>query len=167
MHVCERLGFDDERITEGPPAALESLSFKEPLVVIVTRDEDAQTEARPAFGLREDEIAHPGGLITKSEVRAVALHALRLPGRGVMWDIGAGSGAVSIEAARLCPQLRIFAIEKDAGQIETIGANRASFRLPGIVTVEGEAPAALDSLPAPDRVFVGGSGGRLPEIITL
>ena len=65
MHVCERLGFDDERITEGPPAALESLSFKEPLVVIVTRDEDARTTARPVFGLKEDEIAHSGGLITK------------------------------------------------------------------------------------------------------
>ena len=106
-----------------------------------------------------------GGLITKDEVRAVALHALRLPERGVMWDIGAGSGAVSVEAARLSPRLRIFAVEKEPAQIERILENRAFFGLPSIEAVEGEAPAALGPLPAPDRVFVGGSGGRLAQII--
>jgi precorrin-6Y C5,15-methyltransferase (decarboxylating) len=171
MHVCERLGFDDERIREGPPGTMESMAFNDPNVVIVTREGRTQTpgagasRGAPRLGLREEEIAHTGGLITKDEVRAVTLHALRLPGRGVMWDIGAGSGAVSAEAARLSPRLRIFAVEKKAAQLAKVRENRASFGLPSIEAVEGEAPSALAPLPAPDRVFVGGSGEKLAEII--
>ena len=168
VHVCERLGLPDERVTEGPPGRIASMSFDDLNVVIITREGRGPVvagKARPRFGLKEDEIAHAGGLITKDEVRAVTLHALRLPEGGVMWDIGAGSGAVSIEAARLSPRLRIFAIEKDPAQIDKVRENRASFGLPSIEAVEGEAPAALASLPAPDRVFIGGSGERLGQII--
>ena len=74
-------------------------------------------------------MAHSGGLITKDEVRAITLHSLRLPERGVLWDIGAGSGAVSIEAARLCPGLQVFAVERDEGQRGLISQNRALFGL--------------------------------------
>jgi len=82
-----------------------------------------------------------------------------------MWDIGAGSGSVSIETARLCPGVRVYAVDKDGEQIRCINENRDRFKVSNIETVQGEAPGVLMNLPAPDRVFIGGSSGRLEEII--
>ncbi len=166
--VCERLGHDDETITQGSPDEIAAMSFKDPNVVIIRKTggpPPVRATTYPRFGLREEEMAHSGGLITKDEVRAVTLHALRLPEKGVLWDIGAGSGAVSIEAARLCPGLRVFAVERDEGQVGLISQNRALFGLPALTIVDGEAPRALTSLPAPDRVFIGGSGGKFRRIV--
>ncbi len=168
--VCERLGYDDERITEGSPEEIAAMSFSDPNVVIIRNTSGpppVRVAAHPRFGLREEEMAHSGGIITKDEVRAVTLHALRLPEKGVLWDIGAGSGAVSIEAARLCPGLQVFAVERDEGQVGLITQNRALFGLPTLTIVGEEAPGALSSLPAPDRVFIGGSGGKFCEIVDV
>jgi precorrin-6Y C5,15-methyltransferase (decarboxylating) len=118
-----------------------------------------------AFGLKETEISHSKGLITKDEVRAVTIHKLRLPQRSVFWDIGAGSGSVSIEAARLYPDLKVFAIEKDMEQINHIEENKIRFNADNIEIVKGEAPDVLNGLPLPERVFIGGSGERLKEIM--
>ena len=111
VFVCERLGYpDDERITSGTPEQIAGQTFSDPNVVILLHrgeernasDTGPQNEL-PHFGLVEKEIRHSRGLITKDEVRSVAIHKLRLPQKGVLWDIGAGSGSVSIEAARLSP----------------------------------------------------------------
>ena len=119
----------------------------------------------PVFGLEEREISHSRGLITKNEVRAAVIHALRLPRQGVFWDIGAGSGSVSVEAARLSADLQVFAIEKNAEQLDHIRHNRETFCSANIEVIAGEAPEALAQLPDPDRVFVGGSGGNLARIL--
>src|SRR3989339_450267 len=119
------------------------------------------------FGLTEDDIMHSRGLITKDEVRAVTIHKLRLPQRGVLWDIGAGSGSVSVETARLYPEIKVFAVEKDKEQIKNIRENRIKFDAVNIEIIIGGAPDALLNLPRPDRVFIGGSGGKLKEIIDL
>ncbi len=214
VFVCERLGYEDERITEGSPGEIAALSFDEPNVAIVRRTgeiggceetgspefsvmpaeagiqgfQDVSSDLDPGFrrgddkrrapshfpgtgappprfGLREEELLHSGGLITKDEVRAVSLHALRLPEEGVLWDIGAGAGSISIEAARLCPALEVFAIEKDEEQQALIRKNCALFSVPNVTVFEGAAPERLVALPAPDRVFVGGSGGKLAGIV--
>ena len=110
------------------------------------------------WGLPEAAFAHRDGMITKAEVRAVVLGKLALPPAGVLWDVGAGSGSVGIEAARLCPGLRVFAIERSP---ERRGADAATTRATHGVTVEvveGTAPGCLSVLPDPDRVFVGGGG---------
>jgi precorrin-6B C5,15-methyltransferase / cobalt-precorrin-6B C5,C15-methyltransferase len=182
LFVGEKMGYEDARITEGAPEEIASTSFVHPNVVIIKKTGDPsdrlQTQTTdlglptspsplPRFGLREAEISHSRGLITKDEVRAVAIHALRLPKEGVFWDVGAGSGAVSIEAARLCPGLDIFSIEKDAEQIKQIDRNKATFAASKVTIVPGEASAALSSLPAPDRVFIGGSGGKIGEILRI
>ena len=117
------------------------------------------------LGLLESEIQHSRGLITKDEVRAAILHQLRLPENGVFWDIGAGSGSVSCEAARLCPGLTVYAIERHGEEQANIMANRKRFRLANLHPVAGLAPEALSNLPDPDRVFIGGSGGQLPSIV--
>jgi precorrin-6Y C5,15-methyltransferase (decarboxylating) len=169
LYVCERLGYDDERVTAGRPDEIAAMSFAEPNVVIIKRQGDApQGDAPPLpprLGLREEEIGHSGGLITKDEIRAVVLHSLRLPASGVFWDIGAGSGALSLEAARLCPGLAVYAVEKAEEQLEWIQRNASAFGLAAIRVVRGEAPTALAGLPPPCRIFIGGSGGRLREIL--
>ncbi len=169
MYVGERMGYPDERIAKGSPERIASLSFNDPNVVIIKRVQSptpsGQNSVGPRFGLRETEITHSRGLITKDEVRAVTIHALRLPDRGVLWDVGAGSGALSIEAARLCPGLAVYSVEKDPEQVGHIEHNRAAFAVGNITLIPGQAPEVLLSLPIPDRVFVGGSGGNLEGII--
>ena len=98
-------------------------------------------------------------------MRAVSIHKLRLPQKGVFWDIGAGSGSVSIEAGRLLPALEIYAVERDDEQLDMIARNRDTYGVFNLSIVRGEAPGVLDSLPVPDRVFIGGSGGALEAII--
>jgi len=117
------------------------------------------------FGLTEEEIAHSRGLITKDEVRAVTLHTLRLPSTGVLWDIGAGSGSISVAAARMHPDLTVFAVDQHPEAFANVKKNIRQFGCYNIIPIQGEATEVLNSLPDPDRVFVGGSGGKLPAII--
>lgn len=176
LFVCEKLGYPDEKITEGSPREIEKLVFSHPNLVIILNQSLNNKECAEAskitviqknrdFGLSEDDIIHSGGLITKDEVRAVTLHKLRLMNKGVFWDIGAGSGSVSLEVARLCPELKVYAIEKDRQQIQNILSNQQKFRADNIYLVKGEAPESLKEIPFPQRVFIGGSGGKLEKII--
>lgn len=168
LYVCERLGYPDERITEGTPSEIAELAFSDPNVVLITRERsNGEAREKPSFGLREDEIAHIRGMITKDEIRAVVIHKLRLPKEGVLWDVGAGSGSVSIEAARICPRLKVFAVEKDGEQVGIIRRNLVKFRTFNVEVVEGEAPEVLEGLPRPDRVFIGGNSGKLREILEV
>lgn len=168
MHVCERMGYPDERVWTGTVEAAAAMNFADPNVVVLGIQETG--DRRPAtgvvFGLREDEISHARGLITKDEVRAVTIHKLRLPARGVLWDIGAGSGSISIEAARTFPGLKVFSIEQNSEQIGHLKANRTAFDVRNLEIVPGAAPAAFSGLPGPDRAFIGGSGGQLAAILT-
>ncbi|KAF0144923.1 MAG: precorrin-6Y C5 15-methyltransferase / precorrin-8W decarboxylase [Nitrospirae bacterium] len=169
MFVCERLAYQDEKVTEGTPEGIAGMEFSEPNVVIIRNfpQPSALSPQLSAFGLKETEITHSRGLITKDEARAVAIHKLRFPLKGVFWDIGAGSGSISVEAARLCPGLRVFAVEKDDEEIRNIKENKIRFDANNIEIIKGNAPEALTNLPSPERVFIGGSGGKLKEIIDL
>lgn len=167
MHVCERLGYPDETVRSGTVEEFAARNCAEPNVVILQRTESRGRKTDVRFGLKEDEILHERGLITKDEVRAVTIHKLRLPQEGVLWDVGAGSGSISIEAARLCPGLRVIALEKDQERVLTIRANLQQFGIRNIDIIHGTAPDALADLPAPDRVFIGGSSGKIAEIVKL
>ena len=85
----------------------------------------------------------------------------------MVWDVGAGSGSVAIEAARLSPDLRVFAVERDAEAFRQLEANAARLGMGRLRAVRAEAPEGLTDLPDPDAVFVGGSGGRLREILAV
>lgn len=163
--VAEELGSANERITHGTPETIAAQHFADLNVMIIRLTTQDKAAADCSFGLTETEIAHSRGLITKSEVRAAILHRLRLPHTGVFWDIGAGSGSVSIEAARLCPGLSVFAIERHSDEQANIVANRRTFKLAKLHLICGPAPASLTDLPNPDRVFIGGSGGELASIV--
>ena len=167
IQVAENLGADDERLVSGSLKEIAPLSFADLNVMCLQRPVLAKEQAT-GLGLNEAKISHSRGLITKDEVRAVTLHKLRLPiSDGVMWDIGAGSGAISVEAARMNPGLTVYAIEKNETELANIKKNILQFGCYNVIPVPGEAPDALSGLPDPDRVFVGGNGGNLPEIIAL
>ncbi len=169
IFVCEKIGYADEKVYEGTPEEISEQTFQHPNVVIITlgtgasRPNAGQSENK--FGLKESEIQHSKGLITKDEVRAVTIHKLNMPDKGVFWDVGAGSGSVSIEAARMCPRLRVFAVEKSEEQVSNITENIQKYAVSNIEVIEGAAPEALENVPAPDRVFIGGSGGSLNAIV--
>jgi len=160
--VCARLGHDDEAVTRTDLEGLAAGAFPSLAVVVLEApaalDVDggaAGGEPTLAWGRPDDRYAHRAGMITKAEVRAVALGKLALPGAGVLWDVGAGSGSVAIECSRLAPGLRVFAVERRADDVERLRANAAGT---GVVIVAGEAPEVLADLPDPDRVFLGGGG---------
>jgi len=165
--VCSRLGTLDEQVVETTLEELARGQF-DPLSVVVLVGPgglplvgwgpgSARPEPVLAWGLPDAAFAHRGGMITKSEVRAVVMARLALPARGVLWDVGAGSGSVAIEAALIEPGLTVLAVERDAAAAAAVSANAAARRA-GVHVVAGVAPAVLEGLPDPDRAFVGGGG---------
>jgi precorrin-3B C17-methyltransferase/precorrin-6y C5,15-methyltransferase (decarboxylating) CbiE subunit/precorrin-6Y C5,15-methyltransferase (decarboxylating) CbiT subunit len=154
--VATRLGEPGEVVTRCTDLAdLAAGRFDHRSVVVVAHP--SAPKAGTLGGRPVAAFAHRASMITKPEVRSVVLGKLDLPAAGVLWDVGAGSGSVAIEAALAAPGLRVIAIERNHDDAERILANAAA--LGALVdVVEGAAPAVLQSLPAPDRIFVGGGG---------
>ena len=128
---------------------------------------NARSVDRP-LGLPDDAFAQKRphrGLITKAEVRAVSLYKLGLRRNSIVWDVGAGSGSVGLEAALIASEGAVYAVERDAECLDMLRLNVEQLGPDNVVVVSGEAPDALDALPAPDCVFLGGSGGRLTDIL--
>lgn len=171
--LCEDLGGPAERVTR---MGLDELAAYEahPLNTLILLGPEATAAPREPVawqpGLPEecfDQRKPKLGLITKREVRVLSLSRLALRPDSVVWDIGAGSGSVAIEAARLAPRGRVFAVEKNAEDVKIIRANVARFGVGHVTVVHARAPERLDELPDPDAVFVGGSGGALREILAI
>jgi precorrin-6B C5,15-methyltransferase / cobalt-precorrin-6B C5,C15-methyltransferase len=165
--VAEQLGGPVERVVDSTLSAVARGHFEARSVVVLDRDADAvRSAAAPAdFGRPETDFLHARGMITRAEVRAVGLSLLRPGGASVIWDVGAGSGSIGIEAAGLALGARVYAVERDEEQVAHLTANVAAHGRGAMHVVTGEAPDALQSLPDPDRVVIGGHGGRLGEII--
>ena len=177
ISVACRLCLPDEAIFRDlTPAEAAAMDFAAPSVLLIERLErlechERALEARaPCFGFEDREYLQrtpEKGLITKQEARALSLAKLRLAPDAVVWDIGAGSGSVGLECARLAPQGHVFAIEKNAEDAANAWANALRLRAGNYTLVEGKAPAHLDTWPDPDAVFIGGSGGELAALIEL
>jgi precorrin-6Y C5,15-methyltransferase (decarboxylating) len=155
--VCARLGEPEERVEVVTLDELAAGAFDPLAVVVLLAGDDVAPAPTVEWGRPESGFAARDGLVTKAEVRAVALGKLRLPRSGVAWDVGAGSGSVAIEIAALAPALRVFAVEQHAADAARIADNARTYGV-AIDVVHGTAPDALDALPDPDRVFVGGGG---------
>ncbi len=116
-------------------------------------------------GIDDEAFVHRDGLITKKEVRSVALSTLRLAPGHILWDLGAGSGSVAVEASLLHPLKSVWAVERVPERAEDIRANVRRFHCGEIQVIVGDALEAASRLPAPDRVFIGGAGGALPDLL--
>ena len=120
------------------------------------------------FGLLDCEFAQRkplNGQITKREIRAISIYTLGLRADDIVWDIGAGTGSISIEAALIAHRGRVFSVERDLDNIDLLEMNIQKFGSDNIEIVAGDAPEVLRNLPTPDAVFIGGSGGRLRDIL--
>ena len=160
----ERLSYDNERIVEGTAAELAEMAF-ENLTVMLAVNPRPVTREFAAPSLVDGDFLRGKAPMTKEEVRALVISKLRIAANHTVWDVGAGTGSVSVEAALAASRGTVCAIERNADAIELMHKNREAFGLTNLVVVEGEAPAALVDLPAPDRVFIGGSAGNLDAII--
>ena len=158
------LGYGTERILRGTPAELSEEAGADLSVLLA---ENPRVDAQITASL-PDEVFERGQVpMTKEEVRAVSIGKLRLTEGAVLWDVGAGTGSVSVEVARLDPRATVYSIEKKDEAVELLRANRSRFGLDNMEVICGAAPEALADLPAPTHVFVGGSSGNLREILTV
>ncbi len=157
--VASRLGEADEMVAHTDLDGLAAGQFDPMSVVLLIAPTPAADSPSISWGAAEAGFAHRGGMITKSEVRAIVLGKLQLPRLGVLWDVGAGSGSVGIESATISPALRVYAIERSVDDTRNITANAVAAGVTASVEViVGSAPDVLRDLPQPDRVFVGGGG---------
>ena len=169
VHVGERLGYDNEKITTGKASELADKSFDSLSAVIIVNEKAGR---RLKFGYKDSDFLRGGdseGVVpmTKSEVRAAVLSKLQLEEDSVCWDIGAGTGSVSIEMALNAPYGKVYAIEKKEKALELLRENIVKFSAGNVEAVPGTAPEALVDLPSPTHVFIGGSSGNMKEIIDL
>jgi precorrin-6Y C5,15-methyltransferase (decarboxylating) len=172
-YVCENLGAPDERVTKLELLDLVQQNFA-PLNVLVllrhngTPDQQILTKNRRIFG-NPDEFFKQSrpkrGLLTTSEVRAIALSEMNLRADSIVWDIGAGSGSVAIEAALLASQGKVYAIEMDAEDYGLMLENAKTFGVENLVGVLDEAPKAWETLPDPHSIFVGGTGRAVASLV--
>ncbi|HZW32356.1 MAG TPA: precorrin-6y C5,15-methyltransferase (decarboxylating) subunit CbiE [Isosphaeraceae bacterium] len=173
-YVCENLGSPDERVTQCELGDLVGLDFNPLHVLILIRkpnrpDRAGRASGHRLFGNPDDAFAQSlpkRGLITQAEVRSIALAQLDIRATSIVWDIGAGSGSVAIEAAQLADQGMVYAIEPEPADVALIQANAAAFGVPNVRTVAGRAPEVLATLPEPDAVFVGGTGRQVDLVLS-
>jgi precorrin-6Y C5,15-methyltransferase (decarboxylating) len=167
--VCEDLAGPGERVRRFTLPELSALTDVRPLNVLLLVRDDAEWRAPPVVPyLDEEEFARrmpKKGLITKREVRVLSLAAMQLRPDSVVWDVGAGSGSVSIEAAMLASRGRVHAIEIDPEGVALCRDNARAHGVDNVRVVHGRAPEALADLEDPDAVFIGGSKGSMDEII--
>jgi precorrin-6Y C5,15-methyltransferase (decarboxylating) len=172
-YVCENLGSPDERVTQSELSDLAGMDFNPLNVLILIRkpnrpDRASRASGHRIFGNPDDAFAQSlpkRGLITQAEVRAIALSQLDIRPSSIIWDIGAGSGSVAIEAAQLAHLGMVYAIEPEPADIALIQANAEVFGVPNVRTVPGRAPEVLATLPEPDAVFVGGTGRQVDPVL--
>jgi precorrin-6Y C5,15-methyltransferase (decarboxylating) len=169
--VCENLAGPGERVRRFDVATLAQATDVGPLnVLLLVRDDKGWRPPSMVPFLHEDAFAKripKKGLITKREVRLLSLAALGIRPDSVVWDIGAGSGSVAIEAALLAPEGRVYAVEVDPEGVEICRDNVKTHAVDNVDVIAGRAPEALADLDHPDAVFVGGSKGSMEEIIDV
>lgn len=165
--VAERLSYPDERITCATASEIAGQTFDDLNVMLIEFAGGAASSRWPyaSSGIPDELFIRGDVPMTKQEVRAVALAKLRLTATDTVWDVGAGTGSVSIEAALVARAGSVWSVERNAAGVRLIRENADAFGCGNVHAVPGVAPDALAKLPVPDAVFVGGSAGELPSIV--
>ena len=175
VSVGERLGYLEQRVVTGTAADLAAQQFEQLSVMLVEAScFDAADSEKPEVawpwatpGIPDELFVRSKVPMTKQEVRAASLSKLRVASADVVWDVGAGTGSVSVECALLAKQGKVLAVERKPEAVELVRENARRFGLSNVEVVEGLAPDALQDLAAPDAVFVGGSAGTLAQVLAL
>ena len=163
VHLGENLGAENERIVHGTAAEIAQLSCSD-LAVLLLENPHAANKNEP---IRDEMLTRGKVPMTKEEVRWVSVNRLTVRPTDTVWDVGAGTGAVTLELARKAGDGTVYAVERKPEAVALLRENRTKLGGYNVKIIEGFAPEALEDLPAPDCVFVGGSGGRMREILEL
>ncbi len=162
VHIGERLGYEQEKITSGTPAELETGSY-DGLCVALIENREAVSAVRACID--DGEFLRGKAPMTKSEIRSLSVAKLQLAGNSVVYDVGAGTGSVSIEMALQASEGIVYAVERNEEACGLIEENKRKFGTPNIKVIHGLAPEAMEELPVPTHAFIGGSAGNLYTII--
>lgn len=167
VEVCvgENLSYPDERVWWGSPEKCRQETFGSLCAAVFINHGYTKPPVSP--GIPDEAFIRGKVPMTKEEIRTISLSKLRLTRDAVVYDIGAGTGSVSIETALAAEDGMVYAIEKNAGAADLIEENAAKFGVTNLSVIRGMAPAALENLPAPTHAFIGGSSGNLKEIIAV
>lgn len=165
MHLGFMLSYENEKILEGKPA--DFTDFNEDGLSVVFIENNKAADAVITHGLPDDFFTRGDAPMTKEEIRSISLSKLALTKDGVLYDVGAGTGSISIECALQMADGEVYAIEKKEEAVELLKKNKLLCGADNLTVIEGLAPEALADLPAPTHVFIGGSSGNMKEIISL
>ena len=160
--VGEDLGTAAQKITQGTAAEIAGQSFASLSVLLV---EAVPGAIRRTPGLPDKAFLRGEVPMTKQEIRAAALAKLGVRPEETLWDVGAGTGSVSVELALAAPRGRVYAVECEPDACTLIRKNREKFAAKNLILIEGRAPQALEALPAPDAVFIGGTKGGMAAVV--
>ncbi len=166
VFVGEKLSYEEEAITTGTALELSEKNFEPLSVMIVINDKVLQRE-KNTLGIRDEEFIRGDVPMTKEEIRTLTASKLNLKENDVVYDIGAGTGSVSIEMALACRYGDVYAVETNSEGIDLIHKNKDIFGVKNLHIIKGMAPEALEELPVPDKAFIGGSKGNLDDIINV
>ncbi|MEG0391914.1 MAG: precorrin-6y C5,15-methyltransferase (decarboxylating) subunit CbiE [Anaerovoracaceae bacterium] len=166
VHVGQRLSYEEEKIVEGSPKELAQGSF-DPLSVMLVENPAPIRKQKETPGIPEEEFIRGKVPMTKTEVRSVALSKLGIQKNSIVYDVGAGTGSVSVEAAMQAIEGCVYAVEVNPEGTALIEKNKEKFGLSNLQIIQGKAPQVLMDLPAPDQVFIGGTKGQINNILAL
>jgi len=181
-YVCEDLGTEQERVTAGSLKQIIKKRFSPLNVMVLIRSQESGVRGQREkafhasriththhgiFGIPDSSFSHSNGMITKEEIRVIAISKLKLKNNSIVWDIGAGCGSISIEAALLARKGKIFAIEKEKSRVIHIEKNKKRFAISNLEIIHRNAPDCLKELPLPDAVFIGGGGEDIGKILAV
>ena len=162
VHIGARLAYPDERIISGTASELTEVSCDD-LCAVITENPEPETRAR--CGIPDGEFERGRVPMTKSEIRAVLASKLNVCYNDTVWDIGCGTGSVSVECALAAHCGTVFSVDKNDEAAKLTEQNARKFGCDNIRVIQGAAPGALSTLPRPDRVFIGGAGGSISDIL--
>ena len=166
VYVGENLSYPEEKITQGTAEEISALNFPSLSVMMLLNDE-ANGFAPTVHGLADDLFMRSKVPMTKQEVRSVSMSKLMPKATDLIYDIGAGTGSCSVELALIAKQGKVWAFERNPVAVELLGKNKELFGLSNLEIIAGEALENIKAMPAPDCVFVGGSGGDLCEMLDV
>lgn len=165
IYVGENLSYEDERIESGTAEDIKSKEFNGLSIMIVEREE-VDTKDTELHFIKDEELIRGNCPMTKEEIRILSIAKLNLREDSYVLDVGAGTGSISIQAAKFCPLGKVVAIEKDEDAIDTIKKNADKFKLNNLELIEGEAMEVINNINYSfDSIFIGGSGGNIEDII--
>lgn len=157
------LSYEDQILESGSPAEMAKKEFPS-LCVAMIKNPHPRPVTRPCF-LSDEDFERGRTPMTKEEIRVLILHKMKIHPDDVIWDIGSGTGSVSVECARQAPFGQVHSVERDEAAVHLIEKNRDKFELDNLFIYQGDAAERTADLPVPDKVFIGGSGGKLGEIM--